>query len=109
MKKRTLREERRKIAKERVKILLEKVVNNWPACSKKRRRYIELAREICLKYRLKQPILLRRLICKKCKKPILPGIDSRIRIGKRGTVIITCLNCGNIKRIPTSLEGKISK
>ncbi len=61
------------------------------------RRYIILARKIAMKYRVKIPKELRNF----CKKCFYPYRHDRIRVRiKKSRVIITCLNCGNVKRVP---------
>ncbi|MGQ9513512.1 MAG: hypothetical protein ACUVTL_00410 [Thermoproteota archaeon] len=64
--------------------------------------YIRKALRLCERYRIRKPLLLRRLFCRKCKNPIFPGKTSRFRI-RRGRVrhlSIMCLICGSIARIP---------
>tara|TARA_B100000949_G_C13975190_1_gene322777 strand:- start:175 stop:444 length:270 start_codon:yes stop_codon:yes gene_type:complete len=59
-----------------------------------------IARNICLKYNIRLPYEKRQLFCRGCKKLIIPGINSKIRIGGRSNkaIRITCLECGNIYR-----------
>ena len=88
----------REIAKERVRLLVgpalrEAVYDNVLA------NYLaNLARKIAMRMRLRLPYEIRQLYCKRCKEFILPGISSRIRIGRSRlkAVRITCLKCGHI-------------
>lgn len=62
--------------------------------------YVKNAKKIILKYKIKMPFEYRILFCKNCKKFIIPGKDSRIRIG-RSTIKalrITCKECGHTYR-----------
>jgi ribonuclease P protein subunit RPR2 len=65
-------------------------------------RYVQLARRIAMRTRLKLPKVYKRLVCRKCKSFILPGVNCRIRIQKRREphMVITCLICGGYSRIP---------
>ncbi len=61
------------------------------------RRYVELSRRIASRYRVRIPRELRNF----CKKCFYPYRHDRIRVRvKKDRVIITCLNCGYIRRIP---------
>ncbi len=47
------------------------------------------------------PRKLKRLFCKKCFTPLLPGVTARCRLhakGKRSYISVTCLICGNTRR-----------
>lgn len=63
------------------------------------KRQATIAQRICLKYNLKRPYYNKQLFCRKCKKFIIPGVSSRIRLGYKPKAIkITCFECGNIYR-----------
>jgi len=62
-------------------------------------RYVEIARKIGMKYRVRIPKKYKLLFCKKCYRFLLPGVNARIRTG-RGKLIIYCYRCGSYKRIP---------
>ncbi len=88
----------RRVAEERIKKLLEmaeeKKFDNYDLS----RRYIELARKIAMKYRIKIPREQKRKFCKKC---LYPYRHDRVRVRiKKGRVIVTCLNCGYVRRFP---------
>jgi ribonuclease P protein subunit RPR2 len=71
-------------------------------------RYVKIARRIAMRTQLRMPEEYRRLICRKCKSFILPGVNCRIRIQQRREphMVITCLNCGGHSRIPLKGEEK---
>jgi ribonuclease P protein subunit RPR2 len=58
-----------------------------------------IARKICLRYNIRLQYSERQLFCRKCKNFIIPGINSRVRIGYRPKAIkIICLECNHIYR-----------
>lgn len=63
------------------------------------RRYTSLARKIGMRYTVRVPTDLKRMTCKNCMLPLLPGRTSRVRL-RPGTLTITCLECGHSRRIP---------
>ena len=85
------------IALERIKILINKANEIKDKDYDLSKRYIELARKISMRYKVRIPRYL-RIFCKKCLYPY--RLDKiRVRV-KKSRIIITCLNCGNIKRYP---------
>lgn len=96
------RREIRKIARERINILFKQameILEEEPALSK---RYVELARKIGMRSKVRLPTEYRWMVCKHCKGFLLPGKTSRTRIQQRREphIVITCLNCGGYNRIP---------
>lgn len=92
----------REIAKERIEILFnqaEKEFKNHPARS---HRYVELARKLSMKYQVRISRKWRRRFCHKCYKFLVPGVNCRIRTRPKREkhLVIKCLECGNIMRIP---------
>jgi ribonuclease P protein subunit RPR2 len=71
--------------------------------------HIKIARKIISKYKLKVPFEYKILFCKNCKKYIVPGKDSRIRIGRSNTkaLRITCKFCNHTYR--KIIEKSIAK
>lgn len=88
----------RRIARERINILLslaKKEVDKHPERSK---RYVQLARKMAMKYniRLKKR---KREFCKNCNMPFIFSKTSKVRLNpKTKTVEIICLNCGKVYR-----------
>lgn len=89
----------RKIAKERIEILLQRAEKYKNIDYELARRYVELAKKISMKYRVRIPKKYKITFCKKCLYPYKHG-RFRVRI-RKSRVIITCLNCGFERRIPT--------
>lgn len=71
-------------------------------------RYVEIARKISMRTRVRLPEEYRRLVCRHCKSFILPGVNCRVRIQPRREphVVVTCLNCGKHTRIPLRSRRK---
>jgi ribonuclease P protein subunit RPR2 len=96
----------KQIAMERIKILLGRAQKIRAEDYRLARRYVELARNISSKYRVRIPKEL-RIFCKKCLYPYC--IDKvRVRV-KKSRVIVTCLNCGWKRRIPIRPKRPHSK
>lgn len=60
-------------------------------------RYVDLARKISMKYKVRIPPELKRRFCKHCNSFLVPGKNLRIRIGK-SRVIYYCLVCKKFMR-----------
>ncbi len=99
------RKEQRRIARERINILLERagrVFQPDPLLSK---RYVELARSIGMKYNVRLTKKDKLKLCKKCNSFLVPGVNCRVRTHEK-RVVVTCLECGHVRRIPFIMERK---
>jgi len=94
------------IALQRIRRLFNLAVENIHSDPDLAQRYVEIARKIAMRARVRMPREYRRLICRHCKRFILPGVNSRVRIQQRREphVVVTCLLCGGCMRFP--LRGK---
>jgi ribonuclease P protein subunit RPR2 len=96
----------RKIAVERMHILINSAVSNTKTNPDLSQRQASLARRISMKYKIPMPYELRIVFCKKCKSFITPGKNSRIRLGRTSvkSIRISCNLCGHTYRkiIPKS-------
>jgi ribonuclease P protein subunit RPR2 len=70
-------------------------------------KYVLKALRLCERHRVRRPLLLRRLFCRRCKRPIFPGRTSRSRVRRGGGahVSITCFLCGSVMRVPLGQDG----
>lgn len=93
------RSRNRRIARERIEILMAKAQEVFPESREKANRYSALAKKIAMRYTLWFPRRWKRRVCKKCYSFLVPGVTCRTRVNK-GRVIITCLECGHIVRLP---------
>jgi len=91
---------RKKIALERMYILVKIAISNARSDPNLAEKQANLARRISTRYRISMPYELRINFCKKCKKFIVPGINSRIRIGRTPlkSIRITCNFCEHTYR-----------
>ena len=91
---------RKKIALERMYILVKTAISNARSDPNLAEKQANLARRISTRYRIRMPYELRINFCKKCKKFIVPGINSRIRNGRTPlkSIRITCNFCEHTYR-----------
>ncbi len=89
------------IAIERIRRLFEMADYMFHIDPELSNRYVELARRIAMRCRVRIPRDLRRRFCHNCYKFLVPGVNCRVRIAKRREphVAITCLECGNVMRL----------
>jgi ribonuclease P protein subunit RPR2 len=87
------------MAKERInKLFLE--AENLPAEELElANRYVEIARKISMKYKVKIPQKYKRMFCKNCYSYLRPPKTCRIRLNK-GKKVYYCLKCKKFTRIP---------
>ncbi len=90
----------RRIALERMDILIDSAVRNARTDPPLSRRHAQLARKISTRHRIRMPYPLRMVFCKKCKSFIAPGVHSRVRTGGSHirAIRITCGFCGHTYR-----------
>jgi ribonuclease P protein subunit RPR2 len=91
--------QQKKIAEERIIELFDLAEKNFAKYPERSHRYAELIRKIQLKFKIKLPLKIKRRICKKCDKFLKPGMNCKIRT-KEGKLVIHCLECKNMVRIP---------
>ncbi|MCL1984442.1 MAG: hypothetical protein FWG58_03465 [Methanomassiliicoccaceae archaeon] len=66
------------------------------------RRYVDLARRISMRTKTKIP--KEYMYCRTCMAPMTP-VTSRVRL-RAHRVVVTCTECGGMKRIPYIREQK---
>ena len=93
------KQKQKEIAKERVRRLFELATTMFPKRKDLANRYVDLARKISMKVRMRIPPEFKRRFCKHCYKYLQPGINARVRT-REGKVIISCLECKEFMRIP---------
>ena len=62
-------------------------------------RYVAMAWRLKTRYNLRLPPELKGKFCKKCLSLSRPGTSCRVRV-QSGYVIVTCLRCGHVTRLP---------
>ncbi len=93
----------RRIAKERMEILMQLAEEAFHGDRMLARRYVELARRIGMKYNLRFPRRWKRRFCRRCGAFLVPGANLRVRCRKM-RVIFTCMECGAVRRVPYARE-----
>jgi len=97
--------EQRKIALERIEILFNEAKTAFdkdPALSD---RYVELARKIAMKSKVKIPRELKRRFCKSCCSYLVPSKNCTVRL-QRSRVVYTCHICRKHMRFSYIKEQK---
>lgn len=91
----------KELAIERVKRLFELAEESHLSKTNMADRYVELARELAMHYKVGIPKELRARFCRKCGAYLSPGSTATVRTRKSlKAVIIRCKKCGNIMRFP---------
>ena len=96
----------RELARERIEKLFALADEYFDKKPQLANRYVDLAKRIGMKCRVKIPPHLKMRICKQCGSFLVSGANSRVRTRPdgKGRVVITCLNCWMIKRYPMKRE-----
>lgn len=94
------------LALQRIVRLFEAASEVYHRCPEVADRYVELARRISMRCRVRIPKPLRRRFCHNCYCFLVPGANCRVRLSPRRSphVVVTCLKCGYIHRIPIAGE-----
>ena len=98
MKERSRNPVTKKIARERIEILFEQAKRAFLDHPERSNRYVELARRIAMRQRIRMDLEFRRRFCHHCYTFLVPGRNMRVRV-HRGTVVITCHACNKKTRI----------
>lgn len=93
------KEEQKKIAKDRIIILFKQAEKMFNKDKNLSNRYIHLAREISMKYKVKIPKELKRRFCKHCYSYLMPGKNLRVR-NRDGKIVYSCMECKKFMRFP---------
>ena len=91
------KDDNKKIAKQRIKSLLEFATVMFSKDSALSNRYITLTNKISSKFRVSLPFSQKRLFCKKCKVYLRPSVNSRVRV-RKGLIVQYCMNCKTYNR-----------
>ena len=95
-----MKNSKKEIAIKRMQILFNNAISNARLDPDLAEKQALLAKKIGMKYRIRMPYELSSIFCKKCKKFIVPGINSKIRIGRSNvkSIRITCNYCTHTYR-----------
>jgi ribonuclease P protein subunit RPR2 len=97
----------KKIARERIEILFCQAEREFAKHPERAQRYVELARKIGMRYRVR---LEQANFCRQCNAYLKPGVNCRVRLRRnKQAVVVTCLVCGRVSRHPYIKEKRIIK
>jgi len=85
------------IARERIGILFEQARRAFPEHPAWSNRYVELARKIAMRQRVRIDRELRRQYCHHCYAFLVPGNNMRVRV-HGSHVVVTCSACNKKTR-----------
>ncbi|HII99094.1 MAG TPA: ribonuclease P [Methanoregula sp.] len=97
MKPRSKKPDAKQISRERVAVLFCQAELAFADHPERSNRYVELARKIAMRQRIRIDREYRRRFCHHCSSYLVPGQNMRVRV-HRGNVVVTCNLCNKITR-----------
>ena len=95
----------KEIALDRIKTLFKEARVVFRKDPQLANRYVKLARELAMKFKIRIPVVLKRKFCKHCYSYLMPGVNLRVRT-REGKVVYYCFNCKKYMRFPYLREKK---
>ena len=95
-----MKNSKKEVARQHILILFENAVSNIRKDPKLAQKQALTARRICMRFKISMPWQIRISFCKKCKQFIVPGVTSKVRIGRSNvkSIRITCNFCNHTYR-----------
>ncbi|NMB77541.1 MAG: ribonuclease P [Methanomicrobiales archaeon] len=87
----------KQIARERVAVLFSRAEAAFSLHPERSNRYVEIARKIAMRQRIRIDREFRRRFCHHCSAYLMPGQNMRVRV-HRGNVVVTCHVCNKKTR-----------
>lgn len=97
--------EAKEIVKEKIILFFKKADESAKTEIGLSNRYITLARNLSMKFKVKIPPELQKKYCKHCYKYLLPGLNCRVRT-KSCKVVYACSHCHKYMRFPFVKERR---
>jgi ribonuclease P protein subunit RPR2 len=98
------------VATERFQILIDQAKTMALKDEKLSRRYVNLARKISSRTKVRIPRESKMYLCKGCGLALVPGQNAKVRLHAHTTgIVISCLSCGAVKRYPVSAKSAAVK
>ncbi|VVB65084.1 Ribonuclease P protein component 4 [uncultured archaeon] len=94
------------IARQRMEILFELASLELPSHPERSDRYVQIARMIGTRIRIRMSSQMKKMLCKHCGS-YLPASERRVRLS-HGCITATCLRCGKQTRIPYGVERPVA-
>lgn len=98
----------KEIALDRIMTLFDEARQMFKKDKELANRYVNMARELSMKYKVPIPSRLKKQFCKHCKHFLFPPINCRVRLQK-SKVVYSCLDCKHYMRFPYIREKKARK
>jgi len=95
----------KKLAGERVTTLFTEAEKAFPEDPALANRYVELARKVAMKVRLRLSSAIKKRFCKHCYCFLVPGKNCRVRT-RRGILVYYCRQCKKYMRFPYKPKKK---
>jgi len=89
----------KQIALERMEILFDLARNAVKAHPERAKRYVQLARRIGMRYRVRMPKALKNSFCKQCLALWIPGYNVKVRLLPRYRAVEYACRCGAARRL----------
>ncbi len=91
----------KRIAKNRINILLKNADRVFLDNKELAQRYVDIVRKLSRKYRVSIPYEYKFRICNHCKSFLWPGINCRVRLRKDNNlkITVTCFECNKQIRL----------
>jgi len=95
-----MKNSKKEIATLRMHVLFKNAVSNARKDADLAEKQAIIAKKISMKYKIRMPYEIRSCFCKKCKKFIVPGVNSKVRVGRSNvkSIRITCNFCAHTYR-----------
>jgi ribonuclease P protein subunit RPR2 len=97
MKERSKNPATKMVAKERIEVLFGQAKLTFDKHPERSNRYVELARKIAMRQRVRIDCEFRRQYCHHCYTFLVPGQNMRVRV-HGGNVVVTCGICNKKTR-----------
>jgi ribonuclease P protein subunit RPR2 len=98
------------VATERFQILIDQAKTMALKDEKLSRRYVNLARKISSRTKVRIPRESKMYLCKGCGLALVPGHNAKVRLHAHTTgIVISCLSCGAVKRYPVNAKSAATK
>lgn len=104
MKERSRTPKTKMVARERIARLFSEAQVAFPLHPELSNRYMEIARKIAMRQRVRIDQAFRRKFCRRCSSYLVPGKTSRVRI-RHSRVVVTCLVCKARRRYPVRCDS----
>ncbi len=98
------------VARERIEILVAQAREMVEKNEDLSRRYVDLARRISKRTKVRIPSDLKRYLCKDCGIALVPGRNAKVRLRARNSgIVTTCLSCGGVRRYPVTRRIELER